>query len=165
MTQTGDTIDRLAGVAPGSALDALRAGRDKIRALSEASHAANLAPGDPGDIPPALRAALAVRMARLLKDAVATAEYGALLARAAPAADVAALADPSHEPSDARLAAMVRRVDMLTMTPEAATRDDVAALHGAGLDDRAIVTLTGLVAFVNYQLRVAAGLRILGSTP
>ena len=54
---------------------------------------------------------------------------------------------------------MAARADKLTLQPETATRGDVTALTEAGLSTRTIVSLTGLIAFVNYQLRVAAGLR------
>ncbi|WAJ29352.1 CMD domain-containing protein [Antarcticirhabdus aurantiaca] len=161
MSYDDNVIDRIAGVAPGSALYDLRGEREEILRLSETSHRASLSPRDPGQLSPALRAALAARMARLLKDAAGAAHYDALLAKAVPDAPTAALADPGHAPADPRLAEIVRRVDLLTLTPEAATREDVERLRAAGLDDPAIVTLTGLVAFVNYQLRVAAGLRML----
>jgi uncharacterized protein YciW len=64
-------------------------------------------------------------------------------------------------PVDGRLAAIVRHVDLLTLTPEAARAGDIGLLRAAGLTDRDVVTLCGLVAFVNYQVRVAAGLRLL----
>ena len=49
----------------------------------------------------------------------------------------------------------------MTLTPEKATRADVERLREAGLDDRDVVTLAGLIAYVNYQIRVVAGLRML----
>jgi CMD domain protein len=156
-----DVLDAISGVAPGSDLYDLRGERDEIVRRSESSYRANLLPADPGSLPPAIRAALACRMARLLGDAAAAEHYASLLARASPVPETAALADPDHHPEDRRLAAIAHRVDLLTLTPEAATRDDVDELRAAGLDERAVVTLTGLVAFVNYQLRVAAGLRML----
>jgi uncharacterized protein YciW len=83
------------------------------------------------------------------------------------------VADDSHRPiaapspaspvgaDDPRLAAIVRHVDLVTLTPGRATRDDIDALRDAGLNEDDIVTLSGIIAFVNYQARVAAGLRML----
>ena len=52
-------------------------------------------------------------------------------------------------------------MDLVTRQPAQATRDDIAALKGAGLDDRDVVTLAGLIAFINYQILVVAGLSML----
>ncbi len=41
--------------------------------------------------------------------------------------------------------------------------DDTA--RAVGLDDRDAVTLAGLIAYVNYQIRVVAGLRMLRGGP
>ena len=60
------------------------------------------------------------------------------------------------------LAALLAHTDLLTTRPAEATRDDLAALHAAGLDTTDVVTAAQLVAFVNFQLRVAAGLALLG---
>jgi uncharacterized protein YciW len=59
MTATADIIDRLAGIAPGSALDAVRARRPDTRTWAQGSHDALFAPVDPGDVSPVERAAVA----------------------------------------------------------------------------------------------------------
>ena len=56
---------------------------------------------------------------------------------------------------------MARQADLLTLAPRTATRGDIAALTAAGLAEADIVRLAELAAFVNYQLRVVAGLRLL----
>jgi uncharacterized protein YciW len=61
------------------------------------------------------------------------------------------------------LAALLVHTDLLTEHPAEATRDDLAALHAVGLDTTDIVTAAQLIAFVNFQLRVAAGLALLGT--
>ena len=53
-------------------------------------------------------------------------------------------------------------MDLVTRRPREATAEDIAALAAQGLDDRDIVTLAGLIAFVNFQILVVAGLRMLG---
>ena len=157
-----DIIDEAAGLAAGSAVHALRRERPEIVRLSQTSFDAALRPKDPGNFSRAERAALAERMARHFEDARLAATYAELLAAEDASAGVRALADPAAPaPSDARLAAVLRHVDLVTLTPEAATAGDIDRLKDAGLDDRDIVTLAGLIAFVNYQIRVAAGLRML----
>ncbi|MNL31175.1 hypothetical protein D3C87_1529500 [compost metagenome] len=49
----------------------------------------------------------------------------------------------------------------MTKNPKAATRENIEKLYAAGLDDRDIVTLAGIIAFVNYQVLVVAGLKML----
>jgi uncharacterized protein YciW len=73
------------------------------------------------------------------------------------------IVDPAWMPADgeSRLAAILRHVDLVTLTPKQATRVNIEALSAAGLDDRDIVALAGLIAFVNYQVLVVAGLKML----
>lgn len=156
-----DVIDAVAGLAPGSLVAGLRRERPEISRLSQKSHEAALTPREPGNIGNGERAALACRMARLLKDDRLAAHFEAML-EAADEPALAAIADPkSAAPSKPRLAAMVRHVDLVTQDPGSTMRTDIEALRAAGLTDRDIVTLSGLIAFVNYQARVAAGLRVL----
>jgi uncharacterized protein YciW len=70
-----------------------------------------------------------------------------------------------HGAGDARLAAILRHVDMVTRTPRQATRADIEALKAAGVEEADIVRLSELVAFVSYQARVIAGLRLPGRMP
>ncbi|UXN58686.1 hypothetical protein N8E88_11940 (plasmid) [Phyllobacterium zundukense] len=49
----------------------------------------------------------------------------------------------------------------MTLSPKDATRANIEKLTAAGLDDRDIVTLAGLIAYVNYQVLVVAGLKML----
>ena len=52
-------------------------------------------------------------------------------------------------------------VDLVTRGPGSAERKDVDNLHAAGLSSHAIVSLSQLIAYVNFQSRVLAGLRML----
>jgi CMD domain protein len=161
-----DVIDDAAGLTPGSATHALRRERPEIVRLSQSSFDAALRPRDPGTLSRAERAALAERMARHFADARLAAAYAALLVAEDAPPEVRAVADPAAPPpADPRLAAILRHVDLVALTPEAATAGDIARLEAAGLDGRDVVTLAGLIAFVNYQLRVAAGLRMLEARP
>jgi CMD domain protein len=60
------------------------------------------------------------------------------------------------------LASAIRHADLLTTRPADATREDLEALKAAGYSPAGIVSLSQVIAFVSYQLRLAAGLRALG---
>ena len=156
-------IETLAGVAPGSKLAEALAVRAEVMRLSEAAHDAVLLPRDPGGLSHALRAALAARMARHAGDDALAAHYDAYLARTGDT-DVAALAHPGGTSGESMPDAAARHADRLTLAPREATRADVEALKAAALGEADIVRLAELAAFVNYQLRVIAGLRLLGNT-
>ncbi|CAH1653088.1 MAG: CMD domain protein [Chelatococcus sp.] len=158
-----DIIQGLASIAAGSPLaEALKA-RAEIMRLSDASHDAVLLPKAPGGLSHAMRAALATRMALWLGDDALAAHYQTLLAKTGAAAGELAVTVAATEatPTQPRLAAIVRHIDLLTREPRAATRADIEALEAAGLDEADIVRLSELAAFVNYQARVIAGFRSL----
>lgn len=156
-------IEALAGAGPS--LAAVLAERAEIMRLSQASHDAVLLPRAPGGISHAERAALAARMARWNGDATLEAHYRELLSQAGDSPlllAVASGADPAEAAGqDTRLQAIIRHVDIVTLAPRDATRADIAALVAAGVSEPDIVRLAELVAFVNYQVRVIAGLRLL----
>lgn len=155
-----DTIDAVAGIAPGSFLAALRQRRPEIVALSQRSEDAAIRPEREGSFGYGLRAALACRIARLLKDDELSAHYRAMLGSSGRAVHSVADGATAGE-DDPPLTAILRHVDFVTLAPEKATRDDIDALHAAGFSNADIVTLSGIIAFVNYQARVIAGLRML----
>lgn len=157
-----DLIESLSGAGP--ALTGVLAERAEIMRLSQASHDAVLLPREPGGIGHAERAALAARMARSNRDEALEAHYRELLARAGDSAALLAVAsgaDPAEATQDQRLRAIIRHVDIVTLAPKDATKADIAALVAAGVAEPDIVRLAELVAFVNYQVRVIAGLRLL----
>ncbi|WP_186421261.1 hypothetical protein [Bosea sp. CS1GBMeth4] len=159
-------IETLAGA--GSGLSDALAERAEILRLSQAAHDAVLLPRAPGGLSHGERAALAARIASANTDATLAGHYRALLRRAGESPALLAIADgavPAAEVAgaDGRLRAIVRHVDLVTLSPKDATRADIAALVDAGLAEPDIVRLAELIAFVNYQARVIAGLRLLGS--
>jgi CMD domain protein len=93
MTATADIIDRLAGIAPGSALDAVRARRPDTRTWAQRSHDALFAPADPGDVSSVERAAVAVFVAGLHGDGALAALHAADLVRHGAPADLVAAID------------------------------------------------------------------------
>lgn len=157
-----DVIDQVLGLKPDSPLAQLRAERAKLKHLTQTSYVAALHPAEPRNFSYAERATIAARMAGLWKSEELAAHYKALAAAEGAEGDVAALAEPGFMPTEnGRLAAILRHVDLVTLSPKQATRGNIEALSAAGLDDRDIVTLAGLIAFVNYQVLVVAGLKML----
>ncbi|KWV54897.1 hypothetical protein AS156_06320 [Bradyrhizobium macuxiense] len=153
-------IETFAGVPAGSKLaDALKM-RTEILRLSEAAHDALLLPRDPGGLSHALRAALAARMCRHVGNDALAGHYDSYLAHTGDL-DVAPLAHPVGTCGEPRLDAVARHADLLTIAPRAATRQHIERLKAAGVSEPDIVRLAELAAFVNYQLRVVAGLKVL----
>ena len=145
-----DVIDHAAGLAPGDPLHAARRFRAKVVEASQASHDALLLQPVDG-----LSTA----------DRLRVAEHVCTLARATSLAQHYAerLADAPDrdEASSPALNAMRQFAAALTTDPRLGDRTALDALRRAGLDDRAIVALAQLVAFLSYQLRVVAGLQAL----
>ena len=161
--ETENTTLRAAGVQPGSRLAEIVEGRADIMALTQATHDAVLNPRVAGGITAAERAAFACRMARLNGDTALAAHYEQLMPLANHDSVSRQIAEPaSHGDGDPRLAALMRHVDLVTQAPKDASRHDITALVEAGVAEADIVRLAELIAFVNYQIRVVAGLRLLG---
>jgi len=159
-------IERLAGIQASTPLAEALAQRAEIMKLSQASHDAVLLPREPGGLSHAERAALAARMAGANADPALATHYRALLAKAGETPVLAAIAEGgaiAAAEAGPRLHAIVRHADLLTRRTREATKADVAALVAGGIAEADIVRLAELAAFVNYQARVIAGLRLLGA--
>lgn len=157
-------LESAAGVpSSGPLADALQM-RGKLMNLTQASYEAALLPEDAGRLPVHLRAALACRMARICQQDGLTQHYATLLAHYGDKADTYGLAVPGNTPpaDDKYLMAVVDYVDLVTQRPKDASEETIQALREAGIEEADIVRLAGLVAFINYQLRVAAVLKVMG---
>ena len=64
----------------------------------------------------------------------------------------------------ARLAAALEHAHLLVFRPRDAASADMKALLAAGWSETGIVTLSQLVAFLSFQVRVVTGLRVLGAS-
>lgn len=163
MTAQPDLINQLLGLADGAPLAALRLQRPEAVKAIEASRVALFAP-DVGGLTLAERAAVALRVAVMEADAVLAKSYRARLAAQPGAPDAAAVeagsADPRLTP---RLAAMLEHAERLVLEPIAAEPAHLQALAAVGLSPRAIVVLSQLIAFVTFETRLLAGLRLLGA--
>ena len=72
---------------------------------------------------------------------------------------------PAMQGISPRLAGILRHVTTIATTPGAANPTHLDALRDVGLAPRDIVTVAQIVAFVSYQTRVVAGLRLLAGEP
>ncbi|RKN05962.1 peroxidase-related enzyme [Streptomyces radicis] len=69
-------------------------------------------------------------------------------------------------PGDPALRAAAAHVDLVTVSPALATRDDLARLTDAGWSTDAVVTISQVAAFTAFQARAVQGLRLLqGDAP
>lgn len=192
-----DLIDTLVGIAPGSALDAIRARRPAAREHTQRSYEVLLTPAEPGEMSEAERFAVATYVAGIHASAEMSAHYAPGLQSRAPAlvapvtAAIAATrtsgpygrfpAGPlSAEDEDgarfavapevasalgARLTTALAHAHFLVFHPRDATAEAFQPLLDAGWSTTGIVTLSQLVSFLAYQIRVVGGLRVLAANP
>ena len=188
-----DVIDTLVGIAPGSKLDAIRATGSEARKHAQASYTSLFEPRDPGSVTADERHAIAAFVAGLHGEPKTDAFYAAKLPAglsAAVAAEVAAAKSkgpygrfpkgplsaedapgPTWKVSDAgrkalgsRLPAAFEHTHMLVFHPRDAAAPALQALLNAGWSTTDIVTISQLVAFLSYQIRVVSGLSTLASS-
>lgn len=196
-TMDSDVIDTLAGIAPGSALDAIRHRRKQARDQAQASYRALFAPDSPGDVAAAERFAVAAFVAGLHGEAPTAAFYTGQLVESGASAEVCAATDaaiaaakaqgpygsfpagplsredapgPTHRVAadlsrvlGPRLAAAFDHVHMLVFHPRDAAPAALQPLLNAGWSTTDIVTLSQIVSFLAFQIRVIAGLRVLNA--
>ncbi len=194
-TEPEDIIDHLAGIAPGSRLDGIRARRLQARENAQKSHLSLFAPADFADVPAADRHAVAAFVAGLHGEPAVTAFYLAKLAGRAdlvdglkaeiergktkgpygafPAGPLSAedtkgliyrVADDRKRVLGAKLTAILEHTHLLVFRPRDAAPAAMQALLDAGWSTNAIVTLSQLVAFLSFQVRSVAGLRMLDAS-
>jgi uncharacterized protein YciW len=157
-----DAMDKIAGLSPDDALFASRRFRPEFVEGAEACRLSVLEPANDQGLARDLRLALARRMAALNADTVLTEDYDRQLAGLDLTEQLRALASGETD-LDEPLATIARHVDLVTLTPNRAEARHIALLAEAGLNNPQIVALSELIAFVNFQTRVAAGLRLLRS--
>jgi alkylhydroperoxidase domain protein/CMD domain protein len=160
-----DVISQLADIEPGSPLAQLRAQRPEATGYAQDSYDALFNPTQAGGLSPTERLATALRVAHLHAAPAAAAHYGRRLVEAgASAAIVAAAAPDQLDPAlPTRLRAVLRHADLLATQPRWARPDHLQALADAGLSATEIVTLSQVIAFVSFQVRLLAGLALLGN--
>ena len=155
-----DVMDRLAGLAAAAPLAALRRQRPDVVRHTQGSDTAIFAPRDDGGFSRAERAAAALRIAILLRDAALQAHYRARLAEL-DADGLLSAAVNAGSSADRRFGEILAHVDRVTVNPDAATKEHIDALLAAGLSPHGVVSLSQVIAYVHFQSRVLAGLRML----
>jgi uncharacterized protein YciW len=156
-----DVVAKQAGLVPGSAAHEALLARAEIMAMTQATHDAALSPRDPGGLSHAERAALAARIARLNADEELAAHYDGLMRAASASAETARIAEPDFKGDDRRVRALIAYTDLASASPRDATGADIEALKQAGIGDADIVRLAELNAFLAYQVRLVAGLKLM----
>jgi len=156
-----DVLDMLAGLAPDAPLGQLRRQRPDVVWHIQGSDDALFAPADDGGLTRPERAAAALRIATLLRDGALEAHYRARLAALDPSGALAKTVEGKAELTEPRWDAIIAHVDLVTRGPGSAERKDIDNLLAAGLSSHAVVSLSQLIAYVNFQSRVLAGLRAL----
>jgi len=157
-----DAIDRAVGLNAEDALYGTRRLRPEFVDGAEQCRISVLAPNDDQGLAPDVRLALAQRMAQLNNDAALQQDYQTQLAALQPSEALLALAAGATELPEP-LATIARHADLITQQPMHATEQHIRLLEQAGLSNSQIVALSELIAFINFQTRVAAGLRLLRS--
>ena len=196
-----DVIDRLAGIAPGSHLDQVRAQREQARTNAQQSYLSLFAPTPPvfGNFEIADRFAVAAfvaglhgqpEVARFYADALAGQGARAGVAEAIAIETRRGAAEgpygsypsgplskedapgPSYAVSAAqypvlgeRLSAGLVHAHLLVFHPRDSSAAALQALLDAGWSSTEVVTLSQLVAFLAFQIRVVIGLKALAQLP
>lgn len=129
--------------------------RANVFEMTQAAEDAVLRPKETGSWAHSLRAALAARIARLNDEE-------ALAARLlVDAGELSTLADPAEDGAAENLRHVVTFMDKVAAETRNVREADIRALQAAGVPDDDIVRLAELNAFMAYQIRVIAGLRLM----
>ena len=159
-----DVISRLAGVATGSTVAMARALRPDVIRFTETSDAAVFRPTVEAGFTRAERVAVALRVARLIDDHAVKAHYEALLRPLDVDGKLLATVEAGASQGTSRWARILAHVDRLTTEPGASAPSHLKVLGDAGLSPQAIIALSQVIAYVSYQARALAGLRVIGAS-
>lgn len=162
-TDGADVINQIAGIAPDSPIGQVRAARPEVVRAAQASYRALLEPDDLAGVSRREREMIALRVAVLTPSPAAAAWHrDRLRTLGASGAEMAAVEQfPDGAGLSPREAAILRFVDRLTTEPGSARPDHIADLKAAGLGPREIVTISQLLAYMSFAVRLLAGLRLL----
>ncbi|MGV0818597.1 hypothetical protein [Martelella sp. AMO21009] len=153
-----DALDRAGGLAEDGAVFDLRALRPEFLNGAEECRVAVLTPENDLGLSPALRAAIARRVALTAENEKLLAEYPV------PEDETLATLSRGEMPEESRLAAIAVHADMIAARPGASSRESLDALLEAGLTVPQVIALSELLAFACFQIRVAHGLHLLETT-
>ncbi len=156
---TGDVIDAIVGLQASDPLHATRHARKKVVDATQASYDLFFRPGDAG-LPLAERLLVALHASLLSGSDALARHYRAALAEAGadPQALAAVEAGCEADLPATRLREMLLFTRKLILRPVEGDEAALRRLKDAGMATPDIVTLAQLVAFLSYQIRLAAGL-------
>ena len=159
-----DVVDRIAGLAPGSATYATRHKRAKVAAATQRSYDVLFDPALP-DLSLADRLCVALYACTLSKASALAAHYAQQLASIGLDRTVIdPIAQGSLDEIDSqspRLRAMLNFTRTLIEAPIEGDKAALERLGHAGIATPAVVALAQLIAFLSYQIRLTAGLHAL----
>ena len=155
-----DTIDQLVGLSAGQSLYAIRHQRDKVAAATQGSEDALFDPTLPG-LTLVERLLVALLACKLTPASELANYYQQKLVHAG--ADKATveivLAGKINEIKNGRLNAILKFTHTLITDPIKGDKAALQALPAAGVSTPEVVALSQLIAFLSYQVRLAAGLK------
>ncbi len=157
--QAGDVIDTIVGLDASHPLYATRHARKKVVEATQGSYDLFFRPGDAG-LPLNERLLVALHASLLSGSAPLAQHYrDALTGQGAdPAALAAVEAGRETDLPASRLREMLEFTRKLILKPIEGDEAALRRLKDAGMATPDIVTLAQLVAFLSYQIRLAAGL-------
>ncbi len=155
-----DTIDQLLALKPGMSTHAVRHEREKVVHATQGSEDGLFDPKLPGlTLIERLLAALlacqltpALELAKVYQSRLESNGADPLTIRLVAQAELSQI-------TDVRLKAILTFTHTLIIDPIRADKHALIALQQAGLSTPEVVTLAQLIAFVSYQVRLAAGLK------
>jgi uncharacterized protein YciW len=153
-----DAMDKAAGLTPNHSLYRARRLRPEFVEGAELCRLSVLTPQHGLGFTADMRMAAALRIAVLNEDKQLTESYRSQLVALAPASALLSFGEGMVDLAEP-LKTIARHVDKVTLTPREAGKSDM--LVAAGLSNPQIVALSELIAFVNFQTRVATGLRLM----
>jgi uncharacterized protein YciW len=135
----------------------------EIAGFIQGSYDALLEPEDEVGVSRLERGQIALRVALLEGCEPLVAHYRAYLSRVAAPSEVVAATERSAlgAPLSQRAVAILQHVDRLTIEPRVATPEHLVELQTHGLNAANMVTISQLIAFLSFQVRVVAGLQAL----
>jgi uncharacterized protein YciW len=145
----------IAGIGATGRVADVVALRANIFQMTAAAEETVLRPKDAGSWPHGLRAALAARIAALNGETDLAARY------ISDAGEFAPLGSPDRDGEADGLGAVIAFMDKVASETRDVAAADITALQKAGVADADIVRLSELNAFLAYQVRVIAGVRLM----
>lgn len=159
-TLTKSTVLDLSAIPADSPINAALDLRANILEMTQTTEDAVLKPAEAGSWSHDVRAALAARIAALNGETRLVDRYCALIGDK----DVAELADPLKSGKAQGMETVCDFMDKVAAQTKDVAAGDIRALQEAGVSDADIVRLCEINAFMSYQVRVLAGLRLMKET-